>query len=78
MPYDATDQKLLAHEYQDFAEAIRNDRQPEVDGQGGLTATAFAYALCESGYLGRPVALSAVAADEVNAYQADINENAGL
>ena len=78
VPYDATDQKLLAHEYQDFAEAIRNDRQPEVDGQGGLTATAFAYALCESGHLGRPVALSAVAADEVNAYQADINENAGL
>lgn len=78
LPYDSLDQKLLAHELEDFAEAIRDDRQPEVDGEGGLKATAFAYALCESGYVGAAVALGAVAADEVNAYQADINEYAGL
>ncbi len=78
IPYDTLDQKLLAHELQDFAEAIRDDRQPEVDGQCGLNATAFGYALCESGHLGAAVTLSAVAADEVNAYQAEINEHAGL
>ncbi|MCZ6678339.1 MAG: hypothetical protein O7E52_13940, partial [Candidatus Poribacteria bacterium] len=60
------------------AEAIREDRSPEVDGQGGLIATAFAYALCESGHLGAPVSLKAVAADEIHAYQAEINKNAGL
>ena len=52
VPYDTTDQRLLAHEYEDFAQAIRDDREPEVDGQGGLKATAFAYALCESGSSG--------------------------
>ena len=78
LPYDTTDQRLLAHEYEDFAQAIRDDREPEVDGQDGLMATAFAYALCESGQLGKPVKLSAVAADEVNAYQAEINEYAGV
>ena len=78
LPFESIDHKLLAYEYQDFAEAIRDDRSPEVDGQGGLIATAFAYALCESGYLGKPVSLSAVAADEINAYQAEINESVGL
>ena len=78
LPFESIDHKLLAYEYQDFAEAIREDRSPEVDGDGGLIATAFAYALCESGYLGKPVSLSAVAADEINAYQAEINENVGL
>ena len=78
LPFEAIDRKLLAYEYQDFAEAIRNDRSPEVDGKRGLIATAFAYALCESGYLGKPVSLHAVAADEINAYQAEINESVGL
>ena len=49
-----------------------------MDGQGGLKATAFAYALCESGQLGKPVKLSAVAADEINDYQSEINDYAGL
>ena len=61
-----------------MAVAIREDRSPEVDGNGGLIATAFAYALCESGYLGKPVSLKAVAANEINAYQAEINESIGL
>ncbi len=78
LPFEAIDRKLLAYEYQDFAEAIRSDRSPEVDGKGGLIATAFAYALCESSYLGEPVSLQAVAADEINAYQAEINESIGL
>lgn len=78
LPFESIDHKLLAYEYQDFAEAIRDERSPEVDGQGGLIATAFAYALCESGYLSKPVSLSAVAADEINAYQAEINESIGL
>jgi len=78
LPFESIDHKLLAYEYQDFAEAICDDRSPEVDGQGGLLATAFAYALCESGYLGKPVSLRAVAADEINAYQAEINDSVGL
>ena len=78
LPFESIDQKLLAYEYQDFVEAILSDRPPEVDGKRGLMATAFAYALCESGYLGKPVSLHAVAADEINAYQAEINESVGL
>jgi predicted dehydrogenase len=78
LPFESIDHKLLAYEYQDFVEAIRDNRAPDVDGQGGLIATAFAYALCESGHLGAPVSLKAVAEDQINAYQAEINENAGL
>ena len=78
LPFAAIDRKLLAYEYEDFAEAIRNDRSPEVDGKAGLIATAFAYALCESSHLGEPVSLQAIAADEINAYQAEINESIGL
>lgn len=78
LPFESIDGKLIAQEYQDFAEAIRDNRSPEVDGQGGLMTTAFAYALCESGHLGASVSLRGVAEDQINGYQAEINENVGL
>ena len=39
-PFEQTDRKLLAVEYDDFAEAILSDRQPEVTGQMGLRSPA--------------------------------------
>ncbi len=78
LPFESVDRKLIAYEFQDFFEAIRDDRSPEVDGNSGLMSTAFVYAICESGHLGKPVSLKDVAADRINAYQKEINDNVGL
>ena len=78
MPFEQIDRILIAIELQDFADAILNDREPEVSGEAGLRAVALCYAILESGYLGKPVSLSDVAEDRVNAYQREINESVGL
>lgn len=73
MPFEPIDHKLLGYEIWDFADAIKNDRSPEVDGGEGMKAVAFSYALCESGLLRAPVKFEDVAQDRVNAYQDEIN-----
>lgn len=80
--YDLTfaeaDRKLIALELEDFARAILNGTDPECTGQVGLDAVALTYAFLESGHIRQPVSFNDVAEDRVNAYQAEINEAAGL
>ena len=57
----------------DFADSIRNDRKPEIDGEDGLRAKALCEACFESATLGKPVKYDAVLAGKVSEYQAPIN-----
>ena len=72
------DAKIIALELEDFAEAIRTGREPEVTGQIGLDAVALTYAFLESGAINEPVSFADVAADRTNAYQQEINNAFGL
>jgi predicted dehydrogenase len=73
-----TDRKLLAVEYADFAGAIRGEHPPEVDAAQGARSVAIAYALLESGALGRPVTVAEVLDERVGGYQRSIDEGLGL
>jgi predicted dehydrogenase len=73
-----TDRKLLAVEYADFAGAIRGEHAPEVDAAQGARSVAVAYALLESGALGRPVTVAEVLAEELGGYQKSIDQGLGL
>lgn len=77
-PFHETDRKLLAIEYADFAGAIRGEHAVEVDAEQGTRSVAAAYALLESGALGRPVTLAEVMAEQVDGYQQSINESLGI
>ena len=75
---DAVDAKRMAVEFHDFAEAIIEGREPEVDGQGGMTAVAAVLGVYESGLAGRSVAMDEVLSGRVRAYQEEIDEALGL
>lgn len=77
-PFAETDRKLLAIEYADFAEAIRNQRPPEVDVEQGSRSVAVAYAWLESGLLGRPVTIAEVLGEQIGEYQQSIDQGLGL
>ena len=53
LPWADIDANLLAIEFDDFAEAILTDRQPEVNGAMGLRSLAISYGFLESDRLGR-------------------------
>jgi predicted dehydrogenase len=73
-----TDRKLIAVEYADFAGAIRGQHPPEVDAAQGARSVAIAYALLESGALGRPVTVAEVLAEQLGGYQQSIDQGLGL
>jgi len=73
-----TDRKLLAIEYADFAGAIRGQHAPEVDAEQGARSVAIAYALLESGALGRPVTVAEVLAEQLGGYQQSIDQGLDL
>ena len=74
-----TDRKLIAVEYADFGLAIGGvGGHPEVDGAQGARSVAIAYAWRESQVAGRAVTVDEVLNDQVNDYQADINDSLGL
>ena len=74
----ATDRKIIALEYHEFAECVRNGAQPEVDGAVAKRAIALVYALFESQIAGRPVTIEEVESGRVDAYQREIDEHIGL
>jgi predicted dehydrogenase len=77
--FPETDRKLIAVEYADFGAAIQGEAgRPEVDGMQGARSVAIAYAWMESQVAGRVVTVDEVLNDEVNAYQAEINDSLGL
>ena len=62
----------------DFADAIANDRSPEMDGHAGQRAKALCETLYESATLGQPVKYADVLSGKVRSYQEPIDEYWGL
>ncbi len=74
LPWADTDANLLAIEYDDFAEAILTDRQPEVDGAFGLRSLAISYGFLESDRLNRFVTVDELLTSDKLPYQKEIEE----
>jgi predicted dehydrogenase len=77
-PFEEVDRKLLAIEYADLAAAILGEQAAEVDITQGARSVAVSYAMLESGLAGRMVTLDEVLDEEIDAYQAAINESLGI
>jgi hypothetical protein len=73
VPFPEADRKLLAIEYHELGACILRGVQPEVDGGAGRRALALCYAAFESSVQNRPVTLDEIEAEEVGAYEADVN-----
>lgn len=68
----------IASELWEFIQAIRGNAAIETDGLEGLKALAIAMGVYESAALGQPVRVAKVESCEIEKYQADLNEAAGL
>lgn len=77
-PFPVTDRKILALEYNEFAECIRGQRQPEVTGEVARDDVALIYAILESGVAGRAVRLEEVVTSQIDGYQRELDEALGL
>jgi len=78
MDWKEIDQKLIAIEMQDFANAVLRGEKPEVTGEIGLKAVALSYSILESGYSKKPVNFIDVIKDKINGYQQEINDYINL
>jgi predicted dehydrogenase len=76
--FPEADRKLLAIEYHELGSCVLTGVQPEVDGQVGRRALALCYAAFESSVQNRPVTLDEIEAEEVGAYEADVNAYLGI
>jgi predicted dehydrogenase len=77
LPFADIDANLLAIEQDDFASAIIEDRQPEVDGPFALRSLAIAYGFIESELVGRPLNVDDLVRDIDSPYQASIGAALG-
>lgn len=77
-PFTATDAKIIAIEYGDFAEAIAGNGAVEVDAYHGTRSVAVSYAMLESGATGQLVHMDGMLDESVNTYQREIDEGLGL
>lgn len=77
-PFEEIDRKLIAVEYADFAAGILGEHPVEVDVEQGTRSVALSYAILESGVSGQPVTLDEVLAEQVTAYQDEIDRGMGL
>jgi len=75
-PSGVTD--TVATELWEFLQTVRGEASLETDGAEGLKALAICMAIYESSALGQPVEVAAVERCEIETYQADLNEAAGL
>ena len=78
LPFPETDRKLIAVEYHELGTCIQQGRQPEVDAYQGARSVGLSYSLMESQVAGRALSVDAVCDDQINPYQAEINEHLGL
>jgi len=76
--FPVTDRKIIAREYHEFAECIRNGTIPEVNATVAKRAVALVYALFESAQLNRPVTIAEVESGAVDTYQREIDQHIGL
>jgi predicted dehydrogenase len=75
-PSGVTDAYAL--EQLDWLQSIEEGRQPRMSGAEGTIDLALAYAILESGVIGREVTLDEMLKGEVDTYQKPINEHYGL
>ncbi len=78
LEFQLTDRKLLAVEYWELGQCIQKGLAPEVDIVQGARSVALSYAWMESQQAGRAVTVDEVFADQLNGYQAEINESMGI
>lgn len=74
LSFQEADRRLIAIELSDFAEALIQGREPEVDGTEGLKAVALSYAVCESAYHCGPVKVKDVENGRIAEYQREIDK----
>ncbi|MBV7332341.1 Gfo/Idh/MocA family oxidoreductase [Chloroflexi bacterium TSY] len=77
-PFEQTDRKLIAVEYDDFAGAILGEHPVDVDIEQGSRSVAVSYAMMESNVAGRLVTIEEILGERVDGYQRDINEGLGI
>jgi hypothetical protein len=77
LSFQDIDANLLAIEQDDFASAIVDGRQPEVDGHFALRSLAIAYGFIESELVGRPLEVDTLVRGQDSPYQASIASTAG-
>ncbi len=72
LPWSDIDANLLAVEYDDFAQAILTNREPEVSGQDGLRSLALMYGFLESERLERFMHIEELLSPEPLPYQQEV------
>ncbi len=72
MDFADIDANLIAIEYDDFVDAILDDRAPEVSGEDGLRSLALVYGFLEAERLGRPVSAEALLSGDAAQYQDEL------
>ncbi len=75
--WSKVDSGYLAIEIEDFIDAVLRDREPEVNGIGGIRALAVVHAVLESGVAGRQVSVDEVLDGSLHSYQDDIDASLG-
>lgn len=74
LPWADIDANLIGIEYDDFAAAIRDDREPEVNGEDGLRSLALMYGMMESERAGRTLTTEELFSGAASIYQDEIGE----
>jgi len=77
-PATAGGQHGVTLEVYDFLQAVRDRREPEMDGWDGLVAQAVPMAFYESAACGEAVKVDDVLSGRVDAYQREVNEKWGI
>jgi predicted dehydrogenase len=72
-PHGLTDPFAITQHF--WLQAIRDGRQPALDGREGLLDLACAYAILESNAAGRRVSIKEILSGELTIYQAPINRH---
>ena len=68
----------ISTELKDFADAVRGQGVPEVDGLDGYRSQAICMAIFESEWFDRPVTLAEIERGDLEGYQAEIDQALGI
>lgn len=74
MEWAQIDGNLLAIEQADFIDAIKNNRQPEVDGVQGLRSLALMFGFLEAEYAKRAVNVDEILSGDMRSYEASLED----
>ena len=72
LDWSVIDSNLLGIEYDDFAQAILQDREPEVNGEDGLRSLALVYGFIEAERAGRVLSADELISGAVAEYQDEL------